>query len=479
MYPGTLPATITHLAIIYYSFPVNSSNLPPNLSHLCINWSHGYYLLPNCFNFNLDSYPNFFLPFNPSPYFWPLDDLPASLTTLYINIDIKNHPLDHLPPALTHLVVETQFNQNICFDHLPESLQHLHIKAPVTVPLDHLPSSLTHLSIALCSSSLDNLPSSLVSLRVGAKIPIDNLPLSLQYLHLNAFELPIDHLPSSLKHLIIGDSFFNQYLDHLPPGLTHLTLDISNSNMFDKPLDNLPAALTHFSFSARLGYSSNIDHLPISLKYLKLPTCRTSLDYLPPALTQLSIQGSPFLDHLPATLTSLSIDESFTNLANHLPASLTTLSFPSSPNFHYHYHHLPRSLTHLNNIRNPFLYHLPKSVISLSFHKDFHLQVTYFPPSIKQIQFGDSYSNVLLYLPPLLTHLTLGENFDYPLPPHPHLAYLVLSFKYKHPLPDLPSLIMLEGTKLPRKSRPANEVVHRRGMPLSLKPMYSEAAHVE
>lgn len=68
----------------------------------------------------------------------PLNNLPNTLKTIYINCFSFNQPLDNLPKSLESLtIISSEFNQSL--DNLPNTLKFLHIKSPVlNQKTDHL-----------------------------------------------------------------------------------------------------------------------------------------------------------------------------------------------------------------------------------------------------------------------------------------------------------------------------------------------------
>lgn len=156
----------------------------------------------------------------------PLDHLPSSLTKLSINIENFDYSLDHLPSSLKELYIRFVF----LFSLLPfiiflicsyRVISFSSSESYYKNSLDHLPPTLkildmNHFIIGEEEViNVDNLPSSLIELKINGYTPssVDHLPPLLQTLELDKlFNLPVDHLPSSLQCLIIGTRHGGEYV---------------------------------------------------------------------------------------------------------------------------------------------------------------------------------------------------------------------------------------------------------------------------
>lgn len=266
----------------------------------------------------------------------PIDELPDSIT--HIETGVLDYPINKLPKSLTHLWVDVNFSSTIkhfpenlvflklskrakfnphqlpgklryleiakadCVDNLPNSITHLKITCDVSV--EDLPESVTHLELGngceygntdMFNSSVDNLPSNLISLNLGSKFnkPINNLPRKLQELKIgNMFNQSIDNLPSTLESLHVG-ACFNQPVNNLPINLKKLTLGMN----FNKPIDNLNPNLRTLELGS--NFNQLITKLPDSLQTIKFNSYYTQpLDNLHSKLKNIEINIRDYILNL-------------------------------------------------------------------------------------------------------------------------------------------------------------------------------------
>lgn len=255
-------SSITHLSV-QYSYANLFNNLPPNLVYLSVNYLRDFppkISLPlslKYFVINGMDWKDYHFSSPPpavsegGPYLYSVND----------NVIIS---YDSLPPALTHLVTYG----SAPVDNLPLSLTHLFITSPYFFrSLDNLPLSLRHLILpGSYNKPLANLPPNLTHLTTGVKFnyPLDSLPPSLTHLLLNlSFSHPVDNLPGSLTFLSMKRcEYFKHPLDRLPQSLTVLSLPRS----YNHPSNHLPTSLVYLSFS--YSYSHSLPH-PSRLSKLK------------------------------------------------------------------------------------------------------------------------------------------------------------------------------------------------------------------
>lgn len=472
---------ITHLTVNSHStafymqnYDQLISNLPPNLTHLSMKDNDDF---QRTFDINLDI-------------------LPSALTHLVITMRIEPS-LDNLPSSLEQLTITNGTYKYKSFDNLPPNLLRLRLEGYTSsCSLDNLPPLLTHLHLHFYSNSaktsLDNLPNSLINLKVLGDFnsTVDYLPPSITHLELGEnFRRPIDHLPKALLHLAL-DLSFNESVDNLPPRLQSLIIgtvedkggaddkasSLNFSTVFNQSVDNLPSTLktlkifTPYGLSKLQPFDQPIDHLPPNLETLVIhsPLFCHPYDNLPTSLKVLKIgfmiRDQPY--HLPPTLKVFKF-VNFVNapvnldflpdhldvLACHgaveydmLPSSITQLNFFSffpllcSPN-----------LTHLAlpEIFNESVDYLPHSLEVLHFGLGFNQPVNHLPPNLYVLRFGRSFNQPIDHLPQTLKILLIPSIFDQPvdqLPPG--LTTLHLGAKFNHSVDNLPPALenlLIEG----------------------------------
>lgn len=314
--------------------------------------------------------------------------------------------------------------------------------------MNSLPSSLTSLTFGkYFNSSPDPLPNSLTTLIFGDfKLPLNSLPLQLLTLEFGvreAFSLP-DHLPPKLKSLIFVE--YNLPLPPLPQSLTELifyspyTFPIhaegtSLTSLFcDSEIIIAPPSLTILrttvipqfqpppSIHDLILYPGSVIKPDIAwsnITYICVYRSEFERPYTwPPNLITLRFINTPVtsLDDLPPSLTELDIGDQFNTLINNLPRSLSKLSVGS--NFNQEINNLP-----------PFLAHL---TIGNSFNRS----INYLPSSLKHFTVGNAFNQPLSSLPPSIQTLDIGSSFNFPINKLP-LSYLSFHWRIIQPSKDL------------------------------------------
>ena len=303
--------------------------------------------------------------------FWT--HLSPSLTHLTLNYS-GDYSLDALPPSLTHLTIRTfdgipQNLPRLQYDHLPKSLTHLIVDyLPNSCPFDMLPDTLQYLRIrqrnlfqqgpffrygVIFPINLDYLPHGLQTLEALCLISnvttFDNFTsLTTVVLHTPCQEI-LDNLPRCLQFLTIYNLYYTRSVDHLPQ-LTHLCLfykhcpydddDDDDFNIVPPYVDHLPTSITHLKLkncSSDSAVVVALDHLPLMVRVLTASGFAfDALDYLPPTLEKLTIQGTiTSLYHLPHHLTTLAISTTGfdVNSIMHFLLSLHTFGVFNMDNF--------------------------------------------------------------------------------------------------------------------------------------------------
>eukprot|EP01112_Ceratiomyxa_fruticulosa_P018265 TRINITY_DN5810_c0_g1_i4.p1 TRINITY_DN5810_c0_g1~~TRINITY_DN5810_c0_g1_i4.p1 ORF type:complete len:269 (+),score=33.24 TRINITY_DN5810_c0_g1_i4:1147-1953(+) len=188
---------------------LNTTNLPPNLTHLKLSNS----------------------------YTWQsLGDLPPHLVSLTLG---DNHygSIRNYPPKLTYLQYGYWWSGSV----------------------ENLPRNLTHLVFgSQFSGNVDNiLPPKLIYLAFGSEFrsPIKQLPSSIIHLKFGKnWNNSVANLPLYTTHLTLGFCFAHT-LEELTPNVTHLFLDNPKSR-FQTVMQTLPASITYFTFNYKYIYLS-------------------------------------------------------------------------------------------------------------------------------------------------------------------------------------------------------------------------------
>lgn len=203
--------------------------------------------------------------------------------------DEFNAPLI-LPPTVTYLKMGRTYNHSLPF--LPK-LKCLICNTYFNQDLINLSSTLKSLTLGCDFQSQLILPPFLTKLELGSRFDsVLNLPTTLQSLHLGyRYNQPLI-LPPNLKYLFVGN-----YYDHLltlPSHLKILHLKNNNPHYYDfslLPLEelslgkgythplSLPPTVKYLSLSKNYPYHLHLDHLPKSLKTLRMGINRINLDY--------------------------------------------------------------------------------------------------------------------------------------------------------------------------------------------------------
>lgn len=327
---------------------------------------------------------------------------PSSLTHLTFKLMDQ---LVCLPASLLYLSIEPFGGKKVTelmLNNLPPSLTYLSIKEPITynshIVIHSLPPKLTHLHVL---DSFNNL------------ILPPLLPSSLT--HLTTPHL-IDHSHTSTLTSLIFLGHFNASIDHLPPSLKRLRLGVQ----FNHPINNLPVSLTHLT----VGYSFDqpMNSLPPTLLHLKITSCTFNqpIDQLPTSLSTLNICSSVFnqpITLLPSSLSSLIIlSRVFTHTVESLPPlSLLQLYISASSSFSP----LPTTITRLilGKSFNLPLSVLPTSLYILIIGKKFNHPFLLLPFYMDKLVLKNSRYSHPISLPPFLSHLRIGTS-PITLPPH-------------------------------------------------------------
>jgi hypothetical protein len=167
-----------------------------------------------------------------------LQNLPFTLSKLYIAYDDLTNNLDVLPNTLKTLILHTNTSLDCKTDLscLPNKLEKLELHS-VNSPLVNLPSTLKYLKIYIGYNEDDDLNEFDID-----KIDFDliNLPKNLHTLELFNVDLPLDNLPTNLSILHIYTTNYEIDLSNLPKNMTEFTigvvLDDEKGNFPDKTI---------------------------------------------------------------------------------------------------------------------------------------------------------------------------------------------------------------------------------------------------
>lgn len=291
-------------------------------------------------------------------------DLPSSIRHLTIKTNHRgSFVISSYPPNLSYLLYDSIVHGNrICSldERLPSSLITLIAHGGRLERKIDFPPKLRHIDLFDYTHTLDNLPSTLLSLKLRG---VHHRKLDLSYLpnltFVSAFKgythssSPYEFVPPpSISTLKLG-GFFTASLDNppLPSSLLHLKI----GNGFNRSLRKLPQGLETLKIGNSFNY--DVEFLPKSLKSL--------------IFTQYSIFSYP-VDNLPPNLQVLVLGNRFNQEINNLPSGLKKLVLGYK--FHHELHCLPRSLislklgsnltsdrTHLSWIKNLII---PENIIA-------------------------------------------------------------------------------------------------------------------
>lgn len=398
-----LPSSITHLALessssiflpLFSSLNKMHSLISLKVENSLLDFQNGF--PPNLKKLKLSNADS------------PVNNLPPTITHLFFG-NYFNQKVDNLPSTLTHLKFGTEFDQNI--SNLPQSLTHLTLNFGSTHEINrdlNLPKNLTHLCIKMkyIYSFVIDFPPNLIYLKVPSYNITAPLPCSIKQLHFTymtssfyklckykgwVFENNIN--PISLEYCT---SFLE---DELPTSLQKLSI---YEYEFNSPVDYLPPSLTHLTIQGTFNHP--IDYLPSTLKYLDLcfSAFNSKADYLPPSLIVLKL-GQDFnqpLDHLPKIEVLVILSDVFNYPLDHLPNSLKKLTLTSS-------------------LFNQPIDNLPSSLLFLHISSEiFQQPVDHLPPFLKKFILISASSQYNLYpldnLPRSLFSLYFDRNHNLP-----------------------------------------------------------------
>ena len=222
---------------------------------------------------------------------------------------------------------------------------------------------------------------------------IINIPITLKYLNCSS------NLITSLylyKNLINDIKSFQNLKKNQSPKLEEL--DCSNNKI------------------------TEIENIPVTLKYLNCSSNLITSLYLPDNLTGINCKKNPLkkLDYpcdvkpskWPSQLTHLYLSGYFNQLLNNLPNSLIQLVI--GDNFNQPIDNLPNSITELSigDEFNQSINNLPNSIMKLELGFNFNQPISKLPNSLTYIMIGNSFNQEINDLPDSLKYIWLGYNFD-------------------------------------------------------------------
>lgn len=287
-----IPTTTTHLFLgARYSTMI--SQLPQNLQ----SFSIGHSLNQQC------------------NFFHPITFLPATLTTLHLNLPGHYNSEIVFPPNLVDLYMN--FHTFTAHTTHPISLagtpylSTLDLNGEIIV--DTIPTTITKCRLGSLVRSDSEIPPTTKSLALFGEITSQRLPESIKVLELGNGNEKKFHLGSLLlEYLKMGKDASRFKLEHLPNSLQRLDLET-----YELSLSSLPPHLTHLSL---LNQSTPIRSLPNSITHLSLPNYSQSILELPSGLKWLRI--GKIINPLPLPL-------SLTTLEAHVSPTTPTIKIPT------------------------------------------------------------------------------------------------------------------------------------------------------
>ncbi len=228
--------------------------------------------------------------------------------------------------------IKIDSNYNLEFPKLPPCIQIINFSRVYELKNKDLDVISYENDTSKFNKKLSNLPENLITLFFPLKSdfsqPVDNLPSSLLYLRLGKnFSQPVDNLPPNLLSLELNCKNFSHPIDNLPKNLNLLYLIFDND--FSHTLNNLPTNITKLKIYTpnALDYNylpSNVKKLDISIQTDKNYD-KNLIDNLPNSIEELSIDGNFSLDNLPNSIKSLSLSSKYKQHFNFLPNSIEVL----------------------------------------------------------------------------------------------------------------------------------------------------------
>lgn len=238
-----------------------------------------------------------------------LDGLPSSLQNLYAcNSPIEE--LGELPDGLRHLDLRYT-NVSVVGDDLPEGLRFLAVGGLNLEEVRNLPASLVRLEISDAPNAVRSydglaLSGSLVAFAwMGAEkqtLPPALLSLDeLDRLVVQGTSIEeIDRLPTVFELVLLNNRGLQRFA--LPADLESLTLDELRNPVL---LDTIPPSLERLTLKrATLGTARS---WPDSIRELNLYSTQIRWESVPPLLSALAIEDTPFPSKLPGSLTHLTV----------------------------------------------------------------------------------------------------------------------------------------------------------------------------
>ncbi len=217
----------------------------------------------------------------------------TSIQMIYYHNNYKK-PSDDIKSILVRNI-STELNK----DNLPKNLKFLSI-TNYNFPLIDLPDSLEILLIDNEYNNSIKLPPNLKAFRVNE---LHIIGRSDGNIHIESiFNQPLE-FPDSLEIIVLGGKY-NQPIDKFPTNLKYLHF----GNHFKHPILNLPSGIIEvklpYKYNNNISILNSIDNKENNI-YFSINGCYP--DYLPDAITELTIEYANKLGKLPSNLKKLSL----------------------------------------------------------------------------------------------------------------------------------------------------------------------------